>query len=92
MRCINCGFQSDDWEDVTMNCFVRIALTADIPLGYMILHHNGYNIGSIHLDGTISFYTDNAAKNYRFICQDNDKKLYFRVYRRKNIAPDNYNE
>ncbi len=96
MKCINCGFNPEEWKEVTKDCKIRIAETStEEKLNYLILEHNGIDLGCISRDesGFTSYEKDNIFSGrkypemyeYRFmgIQTKGNLKSYFKIMVRK---------
>ncbi len=61
MECMNCGWDSKDWKDITKDCKVEMTLTKpDEDLGYVLLKYKDVTIGSF--DGEkFSYHNQNPS-------------------------------
>ena len=90
MECMNCGWDSKDWKDITKDCKVEMTLTKpDEDLGYVLLKYKDVTIGSF--DGEkFSYHNQNpspdvfTAPQYKVLIITKPKyHQYFKVFRKE---------
>lgn len=92
MECIKCGFDLEDWKDITDRCYSEIKITSTEPkLGYIVLSFisgSGKNVelGSFSFEEKFTpynsdetYFVDENSINKKTIKVMHRKKGYFKV-------------
>ena len=91
MNCFNCGFDRNEWEDVTRECKARLKLTSTKgEFGYLVLVHGNIDLGTFqfvfneHIKEHFKCYSMYESKYLiKFRQTIGDLAGYFKVYKRK---------
>ena len=82
--CLNCGFNSTGWEDITKKCKVEIAFTTtQPPMAYILLKHVDNVIGSFDNRKNFTYYSTSIRFNGEYkvsIIIKDGFHPYFRVF------------